>query len=96
VPRFVSYNKYFIPIPFYLFTTDNPTDAEVEMCFNQYTASLESSAVKSLDDIIEFNKANPDIDLPPQNPGQDGLITATESSPKEEDLPFLRDLFYTK
>ncbi len=57
---------------------------------------MESSPVKSLDDIIEFNKANPNLELPPDNPGQEGLIAAAESSLKEEDLPFLRDLFYTK
>jgi len=72
------------------------TNAEVKICVNQYIASLESSAVKSLEDIIEFNKANPNLELPPDNPGQDGLIAAAESSLKEEDLPFLRDLFYTK
>ena len=57
---------------------------------------MESAAVRSLDDGIKFNKANPRLKLLPDNPGPESLIAAAESSVKEEELEFLRDLFYEK
>ncbi|KAK3942604.1 amidase [Diplogelasinospora grovesii] len=72
------------------------TNAEVKICVNEYIESLTTSSVKSLDDIIAFNKKNPSLELPPGNAGQEGLIAAAESNLTEKDLPFLRDLFYSK
>ncbi|KAK0619542.1 amidase signature domain-containing protein [Immersiella caudata] len=55
-------------------------NTEVKICANQYIASLESPDVKSLGGIVEFNKANAHIELPPENPGQDGLVAAAENT----------------
>ncbi|CAH0023123.1 unnamed protein product, partial [Clonostachys rhizophaga] len=72
------------------------TNAEVKICLNEYFQSLENSTVKTLDEVIAFNKQNPDMELPPGNTGQEDLIAAAESTVKPDDLPSLRDLFYSK
>ncbi|KAI1317387.1 putative glutamyl-tRNA amidotransferase subunit A [Xylariaceae sp. FL0255] len=52
---------------------------------NQYLEDLEESDVRSIKDIIEFNKEHAKKELPDHHPRQDLLIEAEESRMSEED-----------
>lgn len=48
-----------------LVNANYPSDADFRPLLNEYLEGLEESSVRSLKDIIEFNEAHADLELPP-------------------------------
>ncbi|KAF5548339.1 glu asp-tRNA amidotransferase subunit A [Fusarium phyllophilum] len=61
------------------------TMADFKHDLNKYLESAENSKIHSLKDLIEFNKAHPDLEMPPGYDDQGLLIDAEESDLSRED-----------
>ncbi|KAF5968000.1 hypothetical protein FBULB1_10953 [Fusarium bulbicola] len=59
--------------------------ADFKHDLNKYLESAENSKIHSLKDLIEFNKAHPDLEMPPGYDDQGLLIDAEESDTSLED-----------